>query len=72
MNIKSMLREKGISQTALATYVGVSATVVNQVVNSKARNRRVEIELEKIAGCKLFGPNARPGPKPTSYAGVAA
>lgn len=55
-DIKTAIAVAGTNQRAIATYLGVSTTLVSQVVSGKSRSARVEAELSKICGHNVFPP----------------
>lgn len=67
--IKSAIGGARTSQRAIADFLGVSPGFVGRVIAGHARSQRVEHELEKIVGHKIFPPRRKPGPKPTTWTG---
>lgn len=55
-DIKAAIANAGTSQAAIAAYLGISTTLVSQVVSGKSRSARVEAELTKICGRNPFPP----------------
>jgi DNA-binding transcriptional regulator YiaG len=54
--IKTAIANAGTSQAAIAAYLGISTTLVSQVIGGKSRSARVEAELIKICGRNPFPP----------------
>jgi predicted XRE-type DNA-binding protein len=56
-DIKAAIARAGTSQAAIASYLGVSTTLVSQVVRGASRSARVEAEIAKICGRNPFPPS---------------
>jgi ribosome-binding protein aMBF1 (putative translation factor) len=69
--IKAAIRQAGTSQAAIAEYLNVTPSVVGAVIHGRGRSQRIETEIEKAVGKKVFGPRGKPGPVKTTWNGKA-
>ncbi len=44
--VKKLLKERGITQQEIADHLGVSKSLVNQVVNFKKQSSRVQLYIQ--------------------------
>lgn len=65
--IKQALREHNTNMAALARHLGVSYSVVERAINGYGRNARVEAEVERLMGRKVFPPNKQRGARRSTW-----
>lgn len=74
--IKQALKANNTTMAALARYLGLSYSVVERAINGYGRNARVEAEVERLMGRKVFPPNKKRGYRrstwPSDSMGIAA
>lgn len=58
--IISALIQKGITQKALASNIGVSTQFLGEVISGKSRSHRVEQEITKVTGYEFPTPQRVP------------
>ena len=69
-DIKAAIQRAGTTQVAIAQYLGVSPSTMNQVISGRTRSARVEAEINKICGKAVFAA-PRPAHRPrSSYNGT--
>lgn len=69
--IKTAIDRAGTSQAAIAEYLKITPTCVGRVIAGTMRSKRVEDELEKLIGKKIFGESKESGRPKTTYKGEA-
>lgn len=64
-DIRAKIIQAGTSQTAIAKFLKVRPASVGRVITGAMRSQRIEVELEKIIGGKVFAepPKKRGRPK---------
>lgn len=65
--IKTALKEHNTSMAALARHLGLSYSVVERAINGYGRNARVEAEVERLMGRKVFPPKKKPGMRKSTW-----
>jgi lambda repressor-like predicted transcriptional regulator len=60
--IKAALRIKGVTLTALASELGLSRSMVTQVIYGYARSKRVEERIAQLLGKSISAIWVRPKP----------
>lgn len=61
LDIKAAIVAAGTTQRAIATHLGVSEQSLARVISGGMRSARIEAELEKVTGIKLYDAPARRG-----------
>lgn len=65
--IKTALKAHNTSMAALARHLGLSYSVVERAINGYGRNARVEAEVERLMGRKVFPPHKTRGFRKTTW-----
>ncbi len=68
--IKDALKSHNTSMAALARHLGLSYSVVERAINGYGRNARVEAEIERLMGRKVFPPHKKRGFRRTTWPAV--
>jgi ribosome-binding protein aMBF1 (putative translation factor) len=71
VDIKAAIDRAGTSQAAIAKYLKITPACVGRVMAGTMRSKRVEDELEKLIGKKIFGESKKAGRTKTTYKGEA-
>jgi DNA transposition AAA+ family ATPase len=67
--IKAAIAKEGISQSAIARYLGVSSGAVGHVIGGYSRSSKIEAALEALVGQKIFPPSQPKGRRKTVWNG---
>lgn len=65
--IKAALKAHNTNMAALARHLGLSYSVVERAINGYGRNARVEAEIERLMGRKVFPPKKKPGVRKSTW-----
>lgn len=65
--IKAALKAHNTNMAALARHLGLSYSVVERAINGYGRNARVEAEVERLMGKKVFPPKKKPGARKSTW-----
>lgn len=72
LDIKAAIVRAGTTQRAIATHLDVSEQSVARVIAGGMRSARIEAELEKVTGIKLYDAPARRGRVKSVWSGERA